>query len=120
MVVIQFLVVRLQQAEVEVPMVGALELLAGLGVVVHILEPQQAQVLLGREIMVAQVLVVLVVVGEVQGILDLLGCQQGLVVQVVLDYNLILLAHQPTMQVAGEVQETLLVGQGVQAVAQQA
>jgi hypothetical protein len=100
MVVIQFLVARLQQAEVEVLMVVALELLAGLEVVVHILEPHRAQVLLGKEIMVVQVLVVPVGAEEVQGILDLLELVAGLVGQAVLACNLVLLGHRPTMQVA--------------------
>jgi hypothetical protein len=51
---------------------------------------------------------VLVVVGEVQDILDLLRYQRGLVVEVVLDYNLLLLAHQPTMRVVGEVRAVVV------------
>jgi hypothetical protein len=89
-------------------MVTAMELLADLVGVVHILEPQGAQALSGRETMVGQVLVVLVVVGEVQDILDLLRYQRGLVVEVVLDYNLLLLAHRPTMRVVGEVQAVVV------------
>jgi hypothetical protein len=84
-------------------MVTAMELLAGLVEEVHILEPQGAQVLSGREIMVGQVLPVLEVEVEVQDILDLLRYQRGLVVEVVMDYNLLLLAHRPTMRVVGEV-----------------
>jgi hypothetical protein len=97
-------------------MVEALELLAGLVVVVHILEPQRAQVLPDREIMVELVLVVLVEAGEVQGILDLLELVAVLVVQAVLACNLILLAHQPTMQVV--VAGVVVVLSEVQVVAQ--